>query len=56
MRRLAFINHRSRGLFTYTSPWLTLGYMKKNCRAMLAHGIWPDGVCLDVFGCVLMRR
>lgn len=49
---LAFINHWSSGVFTYMSPWLMLGHMEKNYRAMCAHGIRPDGVYLDVFGYV----
>ena len=49
---IPFMNHWDGGKQSFLSPRFMLGHLRRNYEALLAHGIRPDGVYLDVFGYV----
>jgi hypothetical protein len=50
--RIPFMTHWDGGTQSYLSPRYMLGHLRQNYDWLLAHGIRPDGVYLDVFGYV----
>jgi hypothetical protein len=50
--RIPFMTHWDGGTQSFLSPRYMLGHLRQNYEWLLAHGIRPDGVYLDVFGYV----